>query len=187
MQTLQHEGEPRLLLESALLGVAGALSAQLFTWLLRVCDRVFLYRLAGYQAPGLERGSALVQHIGPHGLWLIPAATTLGGLLSGFLVYRFAPEAEGHGTDAAVNAFHRHEGTIRPVVAPIKMVASAITIGSGGAAGREGPIALITAALGSLYARLTHHTEEQRRLLLLAGMAAGLSAIFRSPAEEHMV
>lgn len=181
MQTLQQEGEPRLLLESALLGVAGALSAQLFMWMLHLCDRLFLYRVAGYQPPGLETVGTLVQHIGRHGLWLIPAATTLGGLLSGFLVYRFAPEAEGHGTDAAVNAFHRHEGTIRPRVAPIKMVASAITIGSGGAAGREGPIALITATLGSYYARLTHHTEEQRRLLLLAGMAAGLSAIFRSP------
>ncbi len=181
MRTLQREGEPRLLLESALLGVAGALSAQLFMWMLRLCDRLFLQRLAGYQAPGLEAAGSLVQHIGPHGLWLIPVATALGGLLSGFLVYRFAPEAEGHGTDAAVNAFHRQEGIIRPRVAPIKMVASAITIGSGGAAGREGPIALITATLGSYYARLTHHTEEQRRLLLLAGMAAGLSAIFRSP------
>jgi CIC family chloride channel protein len=181
MQVLQREGEPRLLLESALLGVAGALSAQLFMWLLRGCNWIFLYWIAGYQAPGLENGHALVQQIGRHGLWLIPAVTTLGGLLSGFLVYRFAPEAEGHGTDAAVNAFHRHEGVIRPRVAPIKMLASAITIGSGGAAGREGPIALITATIGSFYARLTHHTEEQRRLLLLAGMAAGLSAIFRSP------
>jgi H+/Cl- antiporter ClcA len=61
------------------------------------------------------------------------------------------------------------------------MIASAVTIGSGGAAGREGPIALIPAGLGSLYARLAHRTEEERRLLLLAGMAAGLSAIFRSP------
>jgi CIC family chloride channel protein len=181
MRTLQREGEPRLLLESALLGVAGALSARLFMWMLRLCDRVFLYKLAGYEPPGLESGAGLVQHIGPHGLWLIPVATTVGGLVSGFLVYRFAPEAEGHGTDTAVNAFHRLEGIIRPRVAPIKMVASAITIGSGGAAGREGPIALITATLGSFYARLTHHTEEQRRLLLLAGMAAGLAAIFRSP------
>jgi CIC family chloride channel protein len=181
MQVLQREGEPRLLLESALLGVAGALSAQLLMWLLRACDWIFLYWIADYRAPGLENGHALVQQIGRHGLWLIPAVTTLGGLLSGFLVYRFAPEAEGHGTDAAVNAFHRQEGVIRPRVAPIKMLASAITIGSGGAAGREGPIALITATIGSFYARLTHHTEEQRRLLLLAGMAAGLSAIFRSP------
>jgi CIC family chloride channel protein len=177
---LEQEGEPRLLLESAVLGVAGALSARLFMWMLGICDRVLLRGLAGYRPPSLEAGD-LVQHIGAHGLWLVPVATALGGLLSGALVYGFAPEAEGHGTDTAVDAFHRQEGIIRLRVAPIKMIASAITIGSGGAAGREGPIALITATVGSYYARLTHHTEKQRRLLLLAGMAAGLSAIFRSP------
>ncbi|HTU52095.1 MAG TPA: chloride channel protein [Acidobacteriaceae bacterium] len=181
MKALQSEGEPRLLLESAFLGVLGAFSARVFMWLLGLCDRLFLNYLAGYQAPGMENGHTLTQHIGPHGLWLIPAVTTLGGLISGWLVYRFAPEAEGHGTDAAVNAFHKQEGIIRPRVAPIKMVASAITIGSGGSAGREGPIALITATIGSYYARLTQHTEHQRQILLLAGMAAGLSAIFRSP------
>lgn len=178
---LKQDGEPRLLLESAILGVVGALSARLFMWMLHVCDTLFLHRIAGYWPPDLEGKTGLVQHIGPHGLWLVPLVTTLGGVLSGILVYHFAPEAEGHGTDTAVDAFHRREGLIRPRVAPIKMVASAITIGSGGAAGREGPIALITATLGSYYARLTNHTEEQRRILLLAGMAAGLSAIFRSP------
>ena len=177
---LFRDREPRLLLESALLGVAGALSAQAFMWMLHLCSLVFLKHIAGYQPPGLEFG-ALKQTIGPHGLWLIPVVTTLGGLLSGFLVYHFAPEAEGHGTDTAVDAFHRREGIVRPRVAPIKMIASAITIGSGGAAGREGPIALITAGIGSLYARLAHRSEEDRRILLLAGMAAGLSAIFRSP------
>jgi chloride channel protein, CIC family len=178
---LIREDEPRLLVEASLLGVAGALSAQLFMWMLRLCNNLFLYRMAGYRPPGTESGDSLVQTIGPHGLWLVPAVTTLGGLLSGILVYGFAPEAEGHGTDTVVHAFHRKEGLIRSQVAPIKMVASAITIGSGGAAGREGPIALITAGVGSLYARLAGRSEEKRRLLMLAGMAAGLSAIFRSP------
>lgn len=178
---MEIEGEPRLLLESAILGVIGALAAQLFMAMLRLCNFLFLYEIGGYRPPGAEPGSSLAQHIGPHGLWLIPVVTTLGGLLSGFLVYRFAPEAEGHGTDTAVNAFHREEGNIRPRVAPLKMIASAITIGSGGSAGREGPIALITATLGSWYARLAHRSEAQRRLLLLAGMAGGLAAIFRSP------
>ncbi|HVI76589.1 MAG TPA: chloride channel protein [Candidatus Acidoferrum sp.] len=176
-----REGEPRLLLESALFGVVGALGAQLFTWMLHLCNRFFLYGLAGYIPPDIEKGQALYQTTGAHGLWIIPAVTTLGGLLSGMLIYRFAPEAEGHGTDAAVIAFHRKQGVIRTRVAPIKLVASAITIGSGGSAGREGPMALVVAGLGSLYARLAHRSEQERRLLLLAGMAAGLAAIFRTP------
>jgi chloride channel protein, CIC family len=112
---------------------------------------------------------------------LIPVATTLGGLISGILVYSLAPEAEGHGTDTAVKAFDRAAGFIRARVPPLKMVASAITIGSGGAAGREGPTALISAGIGSVYATLTHRPDEERRLLVLIGMASGLSAIFRSP------
>jgi CIC family chloride channel protein len=97
------------------------------------------------------------------------------------LVFSLAPEAEGHGTDTAVKAFHQAKGFIRARVAPLKMVASAITIGSGGAAGREGPTALISAGVGSIYGTLTKRTDEERRLLLLIGAAAGLSAIFRSP------
>lgn len=175
-----QDREPRLLLESAALGVAGALSAQAFLWLLHFANRFLLQGIAGYRPPGVEFGPAWPS-VGPHGLWLIPVVTTLGGLISGFLVYKFAPEAEGHGTDTAVDAFHRREGVIRPRVPPLKMLASAITIGSGGSAGREGPIALITAGVGSVYAKLAGRSEEDRRLLLLAGMAAGLSAIFRTP------
>ena len=177
-----RESEPRLVAETVVLGVVGALAAQLFTGALRLCEHFFLTWLAGYHPPGLPQdGGTLKQVIGPHGLWLVPLATTLGGLLSGFLVYTWAPEAEGHGTDTVVKAFHRASGFIRARVAPLKLVASAITIGSGGSAGREGPTALIGAGLGSIYATLRHLTDEEREILLLAGMAAGLSAIFRSP------
>jgi len=179
---LTKKGETRFLLESVLLGIVGAASAQLFMWMLRVAQHLFLGLLAGYRPPQLaEGGGGLQQLLGPHGLWLIPLATTLGGLLSGILVYGLAPEAEGHGTDTVVRAFHREGGLLRTRVAPVKMLASAITIGSGGSAGREGPIALISAGLGSLYAKLTGRTESERELLVLAGMAAGLSAIFRTP------
>ena len=178
-----REGEPRLLAEAAVLGVVGALSAQLFTWALRICEHFFLASLTGYRPPALpEEGGVLQQIIGPHGLWLIPLATTFGGLISGLLVYNIAPEAEGHGTDTVVKAFHRTGGFIRARVAPLKLVASAITIGSGGSAGREGPTALIGAGVGSIYATaLAHRRDEERSLLVLMGMAAGLSAIFRSP------
>jgi CIC family chloride channel protein len=97
------------------------------------------------------------------------------------LVYTFAPEAEGHGTDAAVEAFHFKGGRVRPIVPLIKTFASAITIGSGGAAGREGPAAQISVGVGSMLADLLRLSDEERRILILAGMAAGLAAIFRSP------
>ena len=154
----------------------------MFTWTLRLFTKIFLFSLAGYHPPGIPgEGGVLREVIGPHGLWLIPVSTTLGGLLSGALVYGLAPEAEGHGTDTVVKALHWTGGAIRDRVAPVKMLASAITIGSGGSAGREGPTALIAAGFGSVYAKLLHRSEYEKRLVVLMGMAAGLSAIFRSP------
>jgi len=172
----------RLLLDSVLLGVIGALGARLFVWLLHMAHRLFLHALAGYEPISLsDTGHVIQPVVGPYGLWLIPLATTLGGLIAGMIVYTFAPEAEGHGTDTAVKAFHRSAGYLRARVAPLKMVASAITIGSGGAAGREGPTALISAGVGSIYGKFTRRSDEEVRLLVLIGMASGLSAIFRSP------
>ena len=172
----------KLVLDSVLLGIVGGLSAQVFTWMLGIFSNLFLGKLAGYIPPGLpDEGKSLTQTIGVHGLWFIPVATTLGGLIAGILVYSLAPEAEGHGTDTAVKAYHQAGGYIRARVPPLKMLASAITIGSGGSAGREGPTALISAGIGSIYATWTKRSDEERRTLLLIGMASGLSAIFRSP------
>jgi CIC family chloride channel protein len=172
----------RLILDSLLLGVVGGLSAQLFCFCLGLSENLFMVRLAGYVAPGLPgEGGPLRQVAGSYGLWLIPVATTLGGLISGVLVFSLAPEAEGHGTDGAVKAYHQAGGFIRYRIPAIKMIASAVTIGSGGAAGREGPTALVSAGIGSIYGSLLKRSDEERRLLLLIGMAAGLSAIFRSP------
>jgi CIC family chloride channel protein len=174
--------EHRLLLDSVAMGIIGALSAQVFIFMLHWCQTFFLNWLAGYYPPGLpNEGGRLQEVIGPHGLWLIPVATTLGGLITGILVYTFAPEAEGHGTDTVVKSYHLSGAFIRARVPFLKMVASAVTIGSGGAGGREGPTALISAGIGSIYASATHRTDAERRLLVLIGMAAGLSAIFRSP------
>ncbi len=175
-------GRCRLILDALLLGVVGALSARVFVYILGVSQSFFLTWLAGYNPPAMsEDGGVLNQVIGLHGLWLIPLATTLGGLISGFLVYSLAPETEGHGTDSVVKAFHHAGGFIRARVAPLKLITSAITIGSGGSAGREGPTALLSAGIASVYATFRHRSDEERRLLVLIGMAAGLSAIFRSP------
>lgn len=172
--------EYRLLLLAALVGVVGGLAAQIFVWLLDLGQKLLIVGIAGYVAPepGVPDPAPLM---GPWGLWLVPVATTLGGLLSGVLVYSLAPEAEGHGTDAAVEAFHFKGGRIRPIVPAVKAIASAITIGSGGAAGREGPTAQISVGVSSIMADLLRLDDEERRLLVLAGMAAGLAAIFKSP------
>ena len=123
----------------------------------------------------------LLEFFGPHSRLLIPLSTTLGGLISGILVYSIAPEAEGHGTNPAVKAYHRSAEYLRPRVPIIKMIASAITIGSGGSAGREGPTALISAGIGSIYASVFNRSEQERRTNVIIGIAAGLSAILRSP------
>jgi CIC family chloride channel protein len=172
----------RLLIDTVALGIAGAIGAQLFNALLKGTTWLFLEKMAGYVAPGLpNEGGATSEIIGAHGLWLVPLVMTLGGLLVGIITERFAPEAEGHGTDAVIKAFHRNDGRIRARVPFVKLIASAITIGSGGVAGREGPMALITGGLGSWWASFTGRDGRERRLLLLVGMSAGLSAIFRSP------
>jgi chloride channel protein, CIC family len=174
--------EHSLIVDTVLLGIVGALSAQLFIWMLRFAQKYLLTAIAGYAPPELlSEGGTLQVVIGPHGLWLIPLVTTLGGLLAGILIYSLAPEAEGHGTDTAVKSYHQAGGKIRARISPLKMIASAITIGSGGTGGREGPTALISAGIGSIYGTLTDRSDADRRLLVLIGMASGLSAIFRSP------
>src|SRR5208282_2962280 len=111
-------------------------------------------------------------------LLLVP---TVGGIISGFIVFTLAPEAEGHGTDAAIAAYHTKQGLIRPIVPLVKIIASAITIGTGGSGGREGPIAQIGAGFGSLLANLLRLSVADRRILMAAGMGAGIAAIFRAP------
>jgi CIC family chloride channel protein len=124
-------------------------------------------------------GVALVQM--PTHWWAVILVPTIGGLLCGLLVFTFAPEAEGHGTDAMIRAFHRMGGRIRGRVPIIKALASILTIGSGGSAGREGPIAQIGAGFGSFLGKRLGLGEHERRLLMLSGGAGGIGAIFRAP------
>ncbi len=117
----------------------------------------------------------------PSQWWLTLLVPALGGLACGVLVFTFAPEAEGHGTDAIVKSFHRLQGKIRARVPFIKTIASIITIGTGGSAGREGPIAQIGAGFGSFLADRLKLSDQDRRLLMLSGAAGGIGAIFRAP------
>lgn len=172
----------RTLLQAALVGaVAGALGV-LFFVSLELVQRVLLEDLAGY-VPLRAHGEVVVRGgearaFRPLVLLLLPA---LGGLLSGLLTARLAPEAQGGGGDAMIDAFHHRGGHIRRRVIWVKMLASICTLGSGGAGGREGPTMHIGSAVGSLVGRLLGLSVRERRLLLIVGVAAGISAVFRTP------
>ena len=113
--------------------------------------------------------------------WLLPLVTGAGALIAGIIVFNLAPEAEGHGTDSAIDAIHHKGARLRARVPPIKLIASAITIGSGGSGGREGPAAQISAGFGSLLAQWLRLDVQDRRIAVAAGMGAGIGAIFRAP------
>jgi CIC family chloride channel protein len=170
----------RWLVIGALIGVVAGLGSILFYAAIAFCTHLFLGLGAGFIPPSpAGEGITRIQPIARP--WLLPVITTLGGLLCGLIVYTLAPEAEGHGTDAAIEAFHRRGGEIRARIPPIKLLASAITIGSGGSAGREGPTAQIAAGFGSWLSDLLHLDEHDRRIAMAAGVGAGIGAIFKAP------
>jgi len=113
-------------------------------------------------------------------LWLL-IVPAIGGLLSGLLCARWAPEAMGSGTAAVIDAYHLHGGVVRDRAPAAKFLASVLTIGSGGSAGVEGPVGFIAGGIGSVISRLLHLSVEERRILLMAGFAAGIGAVFHAP------
>jgi len=147
-----HHGA-RWLFYCAIVGVVAGVGALLFDLLSSVAVHGFLERFAGW-SPARPAGEVpLFQFVArQRHLLLLVLAPTVGGLLSGALVQWLAPEAAGHGTDAAIHSYHQRDGLIRPVVPLVKILASALTLGSGGSGGREGPIAQTGAGFGSYIA-----------------------------------
>ncbi len=114
------------------------------------------------------------------GNWVI-LSPILGGLLVVYMVERFAPEAKGHGVPEVMDAIFYKRGNIRGIVAVIKSLASALSIGSGASVGREGPIIQIGAALGSSFSQAIGLSAGQKITLLSAGAGAGIAATFNTP------
>jgi H+/Cl- antiporter ClcA len=172
---------PKWLVLGSAIGVIAGLGAVAFYWALREAGHLLLDDLGGYRPPtpageGSGAGSA-----GFSRWWAIPLTVAGGGLLSGVLVFRLAPEAEGHGTDAAIDAVHTNPRKIRARAVLVKLVSSAITIGSGGSGGREGPTAQISAGFGSLLARTLDLSPEDGRIAVSVGIGSGIGAIFGAP------
>ncbi len=169
----------RLLILSFAIGIVAGLGALLFNWMLDIGHQTFLENLARYRPP--SEASPQPPTLSPISRLLIPLVTTLGGLLAGLLVFTLAPEAEGHGTDAVIKAYHEEGGKIRSRVPLVKTIASAITLGSGGSGGREGPIAQIGAGLASITSQALRLGDDERRILVMAGAAGGIGAVFHAP------
>jgi len=98
-----------------------------------------------------------------------------------WLIRRFAPTARGHGTEAVIAAVHERAGRIEWRVAPIKLLATVLTLAFGGSVGKEGPCAQIGAAITSLFADLMRLNDEDRRRLVICGIGAGFAAVFGTP------
>ena len=175
---------------SLLIGMFAGAGAVFFYTLLSLASYYLLGGIGHYYVPpaGGEEGLLPVPDgVMPPALltdpqtWILLLLPAIGGLLAGIIIYKYAPEAEGHGTDAVIDAFHQQKGTIRTRVPIVKAISSAITIGTGGSAGREGPIAQIGAGFGTYLADRLKLDDSARRMMLICGVAGGIGAIFRAP------
>lgn len=165
---------------SVLVGVAVGLVAAGFYWALEWSETTLLYGLAGHEQPAYGP----VQHALPRTelsrWWLLLLLPAAGGLVAGLVVHFFA-RGEGQGSEALVDAYHNQRGRISLRDAVVRGVASTFTLGTGGSAGREGPIAFLGGGFGAWIGDRLHLSARDRRLLLLAGAAGGISALFRTP------
>ena len=160
--------ETLLILVSILIGTATGIFAHLFFSLIEIA-RNFAYGAGEHT--GLFAGRS----------WMLVVLPTAGALLVGHITHFFAREAKGHGVPEVMDALYRKGGEIRPRVASAKAVASALTIGSGGSAGTEGPIIQIGAAIGSSIGKYLHIRQRNRGIVVACGVSAGIAAIFNAP------
>lgn len=171
LRKLKVSGPHALVIIAAAVGLATAGGALGFRALIGYFNHLFF---------GLT-DQRLVQAFGGGFKFWLPLIPMLGGLLVGPIVFHFAKEAKGHGVPEVMNAVARLGGIIRPRVAAAKAVASAICIGSGGSAGREGPIVQIGSALGSTIGQYLRLSEDRIKVLVGCGAAAGISSVFNAP------
>jgi CIC family chloride channel protein len=167
LDRLQPSQTTVLLVTAIVVGAGTGLGAVLFIALIEFIQRILF-----------EGGASTLGFMGRLIFVLIPAA---GGLLAGPIIAFFASEAKGHGVPEVMQAIALRGGRIRPRVGAAKIIASALCIGSGGSAGREGPIVQVGAALGSSVGQWLHLSESRIRNLVACGAASGIAATFNAP------
>ena len=166
MHMIVNEETKRQVFITSLGGIVGAVSG--FTAL------VFRFLIIGISLVFINIPAA----IGAVGWIIVPA---IGGIFVGVIVVRYAPEAKGHGVPEVMESYVLHGGKMRLRVPFLKSLASAITIGTGGSCGREGPIAQIGAGVGSGLAEKLNLSKEATQTLVLCGLSSGIAATFNAP------
>jgi len=159
-----------------LVGAGAGLGAAVF----REMIFAFTWLATGHEQFG-QQGHAPSLHLPGLGIFFVLVIPVVGGLLYGPLVQRFAREARGHGVPEVMLAVAENGGRIRPQVTVVKALASAITIGTGGSVGREGPIVQIGSALASSLGQLVRMSENRLRIIVACGAAGGIAATFNAP------
>ncbi|MFH0815762.1 MAG: chloride channel protein [Methanobacteriota archaeon] len=159
---------------AASVGILVGIGAVLFRYLLAFFNNIFLETRF---ALDYDPYATTVSTLG----WLVILAPAIGGLFAGLVTWKFAPEAKGHGVPEVMESMLTKEGKIRPRVGLVKAVASALTIGSGGSAGREGPMVQIGSASGSGIAQKLGLSDDETKVLLACGAASGVAATFNTP------
>jgi CIC family chloride channel protein len=160
---------PLTIILAGVIGVLAGYGAALFTFLIRFVTDGTVRRFVD---------GAVDQ---PAMLGLLCVTPAVGLLVVTWFTRRFAPEAEGHGVPEVITAVARHDGVIRPRVSIVKILASAMCIGTGGSIGREGPIVQIGSSLGSMAGQMFMLSSRNIKVLVAAGAAAGISATFNAP------
>src|SRR5215813_8479461 len=172
---------PRLLTVSVLALGIGALSAVVALALLKLIG--FFTNLFFYQRFQWDLASPVGHHLG----WFVIFVPVIGGLIIGLMARYGSERIRGHGIPEAIEAILLNGSRVEPKVAFLKPVSSAISIGSGGPFGAEGPIIMTGGAFGSMAAQFFHLTSAERKTLLVAGAAGGMSATFASPVAAAML
>jgi len=170
-----HSADTRMLVLAAMAlvtGTGGALSAWVLLHLIAIVINLFWYQRVS-AAPALILDAAS----GP----IVVIAPVVGSLIIGLMARFGSDKIRGHGIPEAIEAILYGESKLSPRVAILKPLSSAISIGSGGPFGAEGPIIMTGGAIGSLFAQCFHLTAAERKTLLVAGAAAGMTAIFGTP------
>ena len=159
-----------MIIVAIIIGLLAGFAAIFIRWLIR--------EIASISFPG---DLSFLENVIDSPWYLLLIVPALGGLFVGPIINKFAPEAKGHGVPEVMQAILLRGGIIRPRVAFIKTIASAVTIGTGGSVGREGPIIQIGSSLGSLVGQLLRIPASRLKTLVGCGAAAGIAAAFNAP------